>query len=100
MVERATKNHSRNYPEREGEKLGEASPKTPGKTPGKTPDMILSALREDAVLSIPEIAVRIGKSESAVECAIRKLRGTGKLERIGPAKGGYWQVIGEDSDEA
>ena len=55
--------------------------------------MILNVLRQDAGLSIPEVALRIGKSESAVERAIRKLRHEGKLERIGPAKGGSWKVL-------
>ena len=66
-----------------------------GKTPGKTPDAILLLLDENPSLSIPEIAERINKSESAVERAIRKLRGEGRLKRIGPAKGGYWKIIKE-----
>ena len=69
--------------------------KTPGKTPGKTPDMILEVLRQDTGLSIPEIATQIGKSESAVERAIRKLREEEKLERVGSAKGGHWKVLEE-----
>jgi len=64
-----------------------------GKTLGKTPDMILAALIQDSTLSVPELASRMNKSESAVERAIRKLRETGKLKRIGPAKGGHWQVL-------
>ena len=69
------------------------SGKTLGKTLGKTPDMILAALIQDSTLSVPELASRMNKSESAVERAIRKLRETGKLKRIGPAKGGHWQVL-------
>jgi len=46
-------------------------------------------------LSIPEMAEKINKSESAVERAIRKLREEGRLKRIGPAKGGYWEIIKE-----
>jgi len=38
-------------------------------------------------------AASIGKSESAVERAIRRLREQDRLRRIGPAKGGYWDVI-------
>ena len=69
--------------------------KTPGKTPGKTPELILELLSQNSALSIPEIAAQIGKSESAVERAIRKLREEEKLERIGPAKGGHWNVLGD-----
>jgi Fic family protein len=72
----------------------ESAPGTPGKTPGKTPERILGLLRDAPGLSIPELAERLGKSVSAVERAIRKLRETGRLVRIGPAKGGRWAVTG------
>ncbi len=80
---------------KQGQGTGDATQKTPGKTPGKTPDRILTVLRQDGNLSIPAIASQIGKSERAVERAIRKLREEGKLERIGPAKGGHWKVLEE-----
>jgi ATP-dependent DNA helicase RecG len=66
---------------------------TPGKTPGKTPGMILGLLRSEPGLSVPELAARIGKSDRAIERAIRKLREAGRLVRVGPDKGGHWQVI-------
>jgi len=62
-------------------------------TPGKTPDLILDWLTEAPSASIPELAQHLGKSERAIERAIRKLRADGKLVRIGPAKGGHWQVL-------
>ena len=62
-------------------------------TPGKTPDLILDWLTEAPSASIPELAHHLGKSERAIERAIRKLRADGKLVRIGPAKGGHWQVL-------
>ncbi|ASR42060.1 hypothetical protein BEN78_00145 [Xanthomonas citri pv. mangiferaeindicae] len=68
-------------------------PETPGKTPGKTPDRILGLLADTPTLSIPELAARLGKSERAIERAIRTLRDAGRLARIGPAKGGRWQVL-------
>lgn len=72
---------------------GETPGETPGKTLGKTPDLILSRLAEAPDASIPELAQQLGKSESAIERAIRKLRADGRLVRIGPAKGGHWQVL-------
>ncbi len=62
-------------------------------TPGKTPDLILQRLVETPGTSIPELAQHLGKSDRAIERAIRKLRADGKLARIGPAKGGHWEVI-------
>ena len=66
--------------------------KTLGKTLEKTPDLILKRLRGAPGSSISELAQQLDKSSSAVERAIRKLRGQGKLQRIGPAKGGHWKV--------
>jgi ATP-dependent DNA helicase RecG len=78
-----------------GKSAGEGADiaKTPGKTPRKTPDRILALLNENPTLSIPELAEEMGKSESAVERAIRKLRQENRLKRIGSAKGGHWEVI-------
>jgi predicted HTH transcriptional regulator len=67
--------------------------KTPGKTPGKTQREILALLQNDANLAIPELAQALNKSESAIERAIKALRENGWLERVGPAKGGYWKVV-------
>lgn len=76
-----------------GSSSGETLGKTLGKTPGKTPDLILLWLAEAPGASIPELAKHLGKSDSAIERAIRKLRADGKLARIGPAKGGHWEVL-------
>jgi len=80
-----------------GKTLGKTPGKTPGKMSGKmsgkTPQVILRTLKEFPHASIPEIAKKIGKSTSAIERAIRKLRNTGCLTRIGPDKGGRWEVI-------
>ncbi len=68
--------------------------KTLEKTLEKTPNLILSLLRAAPDATISELAQKLAKSDSAIERAIRKLRAEGKLTRIGPAKGGHWQVMG------
>ena len=65
---------------------------TKGSGSGETPDLILLWLAEAPGASIPVLAKHPGKSDSAIEPATRKLRVDGKLIRIGPAKGGHWQV--------
>ena len=67
--------------------------KTPPKTPPELPEATLQLLREQPELSFPQIALLLGKSDSAVKRAARKLRDSGRLTRIGPHKGGYWKVI-------
>ena len=66
--------------------------KTPGKTLGKTPDLVLHALQADPQATVPTLALQLGKSESAILRVIRKLREEGRLRRIGPDKGGHWEV--------
>ena len=65
----------------------------PLQTPGKTAAAILQLLKEAPELTIPELAHRLGKSERAIERAVRKLRQSDRLVRIGPDKGGHWKVI-------
>lgn len=72
--------------------------KTPCKTPLKTPSLILALLRERSEMSLAEIAAELGKSESAIKRAVRKLREAGRLKRIGPDKGGRWEVVENDAD--
>ena len=68
------------------------------KTPEKTPEKILALLVLNPKLTISELAQRITRSNSAIERAIRKLQKSGRLKRIGPDKGGHWQVVGEDDE--
>ncbi len=51
---------------------------------------------EKGTMTIPEIASKLNKTTRAIEMAIAKLKKEGKLERIGPDKGGYWKVIEAD----
>lgn len=65
-----------------------SSPKTSGKTSGK----IVAALKQDGYLTIPDLASMIGVTERSIERNIRKLQDENRLRRIGPAKGGHWEV--------
>ena len=64
-----------------------------GETLGKTPSDVLRLLRDQPGLSAPQLAERVGKSRSAIERAVKKLREAGLLVRVGPDKGGSWRVI-------
>lgn len=63
-----------------------------GKTTGKTTLAILRLLAADSNLTVPQLAQELQKSELTVHRAIRTLRESGRLRRIGPDKGGHWQV--------
>jgi predicted HTH transcriptional regulator len=77
-----------------GEMPGKTPGKTPGKAPGKTPELVLQALLASPSATVPALALQLGRSESAILRAIRKLREEGRLRRIGPDKGGHWAVLG------
>jgi ATP-dependent DNA helicase RecG len=53
---------------------------------------ILNLIKEDDHITIPEIAQRIELSTRAVEKQIAKLKEQNKLKRIGPDKGGHWEI--------
>nr|QNO44082.1 hypothetical protein PNOGMPBD_00005 [Methanosarcinales archaeon ANME-2c ERB4]QNO44823.1 hypothetical protein PKNMIGIB_00005 [Methanosarcinales archaeon ANME-2c ERB4] len=60
--------------------------------PAKTSVKILSSMRENPQVSIPEIAKAIGRTVRAIEMQVAQLKAEGLIERIGPAKGGHWVV--------
>ena len=47
----------------------------------------------DAKLSAREVAEAMGITSRAVEKQISKLRDENRIRRIGPAKGGHWEVV-------
>jgi ATP-dependent DNA helicase RecG len=67
--------------------------KTLVETPVKTPVKILAILKDHPEYSLADVAAAIGKSISAVERAAAKLVKSGKLRRVGPAKGGHWEIL-------
>ena len=53
---------------------------------------ILRLLKKDNTLTLADVANQLGKSISAVKRATSKLRDLGKLEYVGPRKGGHWVI--------
>ncbi|MCK4678243.1 MAG: putative DNA binding domain-containing protein [Bacteroidales bacterium] len=64
-------------------------------TSGKTSGKILEMIKENREITIPELGEIIGVTERSIERNIQKLQKENKLQRIGPAKGGYWKVLDE-----
>ena len=44
------------------------------------------------MITIPEIANKCRKSVSTINRNIKELKNTGKIERVGGKRGGYWKV--------
>jgi ATP-dependent DNA helicase RecG len=79
--------------EKVGEKVGERVGERVGEKLTENQALIINCLNENIFSSAKEIAMKIGVSQRKVEENIAKLKKKGLLNRIGPAKGGYWQVI-------
>ena len=59
--------------------------------PAKSREKIIALLSQDN--SATALTQRIGIPPQAVEKQIAGLKADGALRRIGPDKGGYWQVV-------
>lgn len=54
---------------------------------------ILALLQQTPELTVRELALKVDISTRKVEANLAKLKAAGYLVRIGPPKGGYWQVM-------
>jgi len=68
---------------------GGGSEEASGKTSGK----ILDAVRQNPQVTIPELSAQIGVTTRSIERNLQKLQDEQRLRRIGPAKGGHWEVL-------
>ncbi len=59
----------------------------------KNSDRLLQLIGQSVDMTIPELALTLGLSLAGVEKIIRKLKHDGLLRRIGPDKGGHWEVL-------
>lgn len=65
----------------------------PEDVPEKRREDILANIRKDKRVTIPDLARILHVTEKTIKRDIEKLKKRGKLKRIGPDKGGYWEVI-------
>ena len=59
---------------------------------------ILEILAEEPTCTYDELAEQLGVSRRAITKQIKNLREEGKLRRIGPDKGGHWEVVGTENE--
>jgi ATP-dependent DNA helicase RecG len=63
------------------------------KSSQKSSQKIIAYMQKEPEITIEELSIRIGISDRAVKKHIAKLQEIGKLKRIGPDKGGHWEVL-------
>jgi len=66
---------------------------TTQKTVEKTVEKILDAIKSNPKITQNELAEIAGLTRRGIEWNLAKLKEKGIIERIGPAKGGHWEVI-------
>ena len=63
----------------------------------KSSQKIIEIISQNPEVTTSDIADVLGISRRAVAKHIATLQGSGVVRRVGPDKGGYWEVIGENS---
>ena len=58
--------------------------------------LIVNLIKKNINITANEIALQIGISHRKVQENMAKLKEIGIIRRIGPAKGGHWQVVDDD----
>jgi ATP-dependent DNA helicase RecG len=64
----------------------------------KTREKVLALIAELPKITTAELAERIGITAKGIEWQLGKLRADGRIRRVGPARGGHWEILG-DRDE-
>jgi len=73
--------------------MTEVLTKTSEKVSEKTSEKIIHTLDLNHTMTIAELAKTLGLSTRSIERNLQKLQKEGRLRRIGPARGGYWEVV-------
>ena len=77
------------------EKTAESSEKTT-ESSEKTSKKILNLLNQDSLMTTAVLSSILGISERAVSKQLKNLQVQGRLRRVGPDKGGHWEVLEEN----
>ena len=71
----------------------EGGTETTQKTTEKTTEKILRLIKENPSITNKELAMLCEITEDGVFYHIKKMKAAGIIRRIGPDKGGHWEVI-------
>lgn len=73
--------------------LSASSPKSSPKSSSKTDQRIIELIRQDPYTTTEAMGKILGITKRAVLKQVNKLKAQQRLRRVGPARGGYWEVI-------
>jgi ATP-dependent DNA helicase RecG len=75
-----------------GEKVGKEVGEKVGENLSYNQVKIMHCMRENKHIAIVDMAKIVGIAEKNIEKNIKELKKMGIVKRVGPAKGGYWEV--------
>lgn len=67
--------------------------KVPEKVPEKRLILIINIIKNNNRITISELSTRLSVNEKTIKRDLYKLKTSGTIKRIGPDKGGHWEVI-------
>ena len=50
-------------------------------------------MQRDSTITIAALAETLGVTDRAIKKQIKKLKAEGRIRRIGPDRGGHWEVV-------
>ncbi len=59
----------------------------------KTVEKIIRIIKDDPSVTIKGLSLQLSLTRRGIEEQIRSLKAKGIIRRVGPDKGGYWEVI-------
>ena len=71
----------------------QTAPETALQSAPETALQIIKEIRNNPNITLSEIAEKIGVSRRWIATNIKHLQDTGVVKRIGPNKGGHWEII-------
>lgn len=71
------------------------SPEKLGNKLGDNQKRLLKAIMDNPEISLSQLSKEIGISQTAIENNTNKLKRSGIIRRIGPTKGGHWEIINQ-----
>ena len=75
--------------------IDESGKKTGKKTGKELEDVIKEAIRKDSSITIQEFQKLTGLSKNGIWNVLNRMKEQNKIKRIGPDKGGHWEVVGD-----
>ena len=72
----------------------QSAPETALQSAPETALQIINEIRNNPNVTLSEIAEKIGVSRRWIATNMKHLQDTGVVKRVGPNKGGHWEIIG------